>query len=268
MALPSNDEIYLPLLQLVVNHRIYSIKEAEKILAQTFNLTNEDLEEKAESGDRKFYSQVSFSMLQLIKAGLIFEGFKPFRTVDEAKRLLAKKPKKITNHDIDELIKRRKALKAKREEELEQKLLFTKYDEYLQKLKRIHPTYFEKVCGWVLARVYDIDFSKHVEITPPCNDGGIDGIVYLGEDKNSKIYFESKRYTKGSVSRKLVQQFSGALDTYRGVKGYYITTGEFASRAEGYVKEIKGYKNITLIDGHKLVELIFKYKLENEIKLD
>ncbi|MFJ8219062.1 hypothetical protein [Bacillus cereus] len=47
-----------------------------------------------------------------------------------------------------------------------------------------------------------------------------------------------------------------------------MTTGKFARKVNDYVEEIKRCKDIILIDGYKLVELIFKYKLENEIKMD
>ncbi|KXO03071.1 hypothetical protein AYK81_28690 [Bacillus thuringiensis] len=216
---------------------------------------------------RKFYSQVSFSMKRLIEAGLVFKGVKPFRTTDKAGKLLARKPKKITNHDINELIKRRKFLKAQREKELAQKLLLESYDEYLQGLKKIHHTYFEQICGLVLSRIHNIDFSKHVKITPPSNDRGIDGILHLGEDEESKVYFQAKCLKDGSIGEPLVTQFSGALDRVNGTKGYYVTTTKYAPRAIDYVKVLR-YKDIKLIDGCELVELIFKYKLENEINLD
>ena len=138
----------------------------------------------------------------------------------------------------------------------------------MQKLKEVNETYFERVSGLVLSKVCNTDFSSNVEITSPNNDGGIDGIIHLGEGEESKVYFEAKCYTNGSIGRKLVQQFSGALDPYDGIRGYYVTTVKFTDRAEKYVeklKKVKRYKDITLIDGHKLVELIFKYKLENEI---
>ncbi|MDO8160442.1 hypothetical protein FKQ51_24625 [Bacillus toyonensis] len=272
MGLPMYDDVHLPLLALVDTYAIKSLKEAVEVLSHFFGLTDEELNERVKSGGKKFYSQVSFSMKRLIEAGLVFRGIKPFRTTDYARKLLAKKSKKITNHDINELIKRKQTLKAQREKELEQQLIFKRYEKYLQKLKKVHHTYFEDICGLVLSRMYNVDSLQCVEITSPGNDGGIDGIIHLGKDKNSKIYFESKRYDGGSVGRKLVQQFSGALDPYldlyKGVKGYYITTGKFARKANDYVEKIKRCKDIILIDGYKLVELIFKYKLENEIKMD
>ncbi|MBE3641229.1 restriction endonuclease [Bacillus anthracis] len=267
MALPSYDDIHLPLLKLIHNNSVDSLKEVVEVLEKEFYLTDEDLDKRVNCGVRKFYSQVSFSKKRLIEAGLIFKGVKPFRTTDNARRLLAENPKKITNHNINELIKRRQFLKAQREKELGQKLLFESYDEYLQKLKKIHHTYFEQICGLVLSKIYNIDFSKYVEITPKSNDRGIDGILHLGEDEESKVYFQSKCLKDGSVGEPWVTQFSGALDRVYGTKGYYVTTTKYTPCAKDYVKVLR-YKEIILIDGYKLVELIFKYKLENAIKLD
>ena len=91
MALPRYDEIHLPLLKLFLskNRRIYSLKEAVKILAKEFGLTHEELNIRVPSGGRKFYSQVSFSLMLLTRAGLIFKDVKPFRATDKARRIIA-----------------------------------------------------------------------------------------------------------------------------------------------------------------------------------
>jgi restriction system protein len=268
MGLPSMyDDVHLPLLTLVDMYPIKSLKEAVEVLAHFFGLTDEELNERVKSGGRKFYSQVNFSMKQLIEAGLVFKDVKPFRTTDNTRKLLVKKPKKITNHDINELIKRKQTLKAQREKELEQQLILKKYEKYLQKLKKVHHTYFEEIWGLVFSRMYNVDYLQCVEITPPSNDRGIDGILHLGEDEEFKVYFQAKCLKVGSVGEPLVTQFSGALDRIYGTKGYYVTTTRYAPRAKDYVKVLR-YKDIKLIDGYELVELIFKYKLENEIKLD
>lgn len=268
LVLPIDNDIHLPLLRLITDQRINSIKQVEQMLARTFELTDEELKEKHQSGIREFFYRVALSIIRQIEAGLIFSRFKPFRTTDTARKLLIKKPKKITNQDIDELVKRRKNLKAQQEKELDRQSLLIGYEKYLQGLKTLNETYFERVTGLVLSKVCNTDFLSNVEITPPSNDGGIDGIIHLGEGEESKVYFEAKCYTNGSISRKLVQQFSGALDPYDGIRGYYVTTAKFTKRAEEYVekiKKVKRYKEIELIDGNKLVELIFKYKLENDI---
>ncbi|PGR32989.1 hypothetical protein COC47_28190 [Bacillus cereus] len=272
MGLPSMyDDVHLPLLTLVDTYPINSLKEAVKVLAHFFCLTDEELNERVNCGVRKFYSQVSFSKKRLIDAGLIFkDNIDSFRTTDIAKQLLAKKPNKITNRDINELIKTRKMLKI--QEEAVHQPFTNRQAEYLQKLNKIDPAYFEQISGLVLSRVHSVDFSRYVEITPQSNDGGIDGIIHLGENTGLKIYFEAKKKSlRYLVNEPLLRNFTGALVVNKGKKGFYITTTKFTSAAIRFVERLKDPDigiDITLIDGQRLVKLIFKYKLEDEIELD
>ncbi|PGS85281.1 winged helix-turn-helix domain-containing protein [Bacillus thuringiensis] len=104
------DDVHLPFLHLVHKYPIKSVKEAVGILAHYFNLTNEELNERVNCGRKKFYSMVSFSLKRLMDAGLVFREVKPFRATDKARKLLARKPNKITNHDLNVLIKRKLVL--------------------------------------------------------------------------------------------------------------------------------------------------------------
>ncbi|MED3831936.1 restriction endonuclease [Peribacillus frigoritolerans] len=268
MALPSYDEIHLPLLKLILNNSVNRLKEAVEILAKEFGLTDEELNERVPSGGRKFYYQVSFSLMLLTRAGLIFKGIKPFRTTDSARKVIAQNPNKITKRCLDDLANDRQVKKIKKEKDLEEKRLLNSYNEYLQKLKGINETYFEHVTGLVLSRVYNIDFISNVEITPPNNDGGIDGIIHLGEGEESKVYFEAKRKKDRPIPSSFLRDFTGALVARKATTGYYVTTTRYTNEAIRFVEKLRDPYiniNITLIDGHKLVELIFKYNLENEV---
>jgi len=265
MALPRYDEIHLPLLKLIHNSSIYSIKEAVEILAKEFDLTDEELNERVPSGQRKFYAQVSFSKMLLVRAELVFKNITPFRTTDKARKVIAQNSNKITKRCLDELARERQEVQISKRKNIAQKLILNSNDEYLQKLKEIDDSnYFERVSGLVLSKVYNTDFPSNVEITPPSNDGGIDGIIHLGKDEKSKVYFECKLKKDYPVGEPLLRNFVGALEGVYGTKGYFITTSRYTSEAVKYVDKLR-HKDITLIDGHKLVELIFKYKLENEI---
>lgn len=267
MALPCYDEIHWPLLNLITYRKIYSLKEAVNILAEEFGLTNEELNERVPSGVKKFYSQISFSKMLLIRAGLISKDIKPFTVTTKARKLLAQNPTKITKRCLDELANDMQVKVIQKEKDKAHKLLTNSYKEYLNKIEKTNDSYFEFISGLILSRIYNVNFLVDVEITPRNNDGGIDGIVHLGENEESKIYFQSKLRRGYSIGQPLVRDFSGALDGVYGTKGYFITTSKFSSEAVKYVRKLR-HKEIILIDGYKLVELIFKYKLENEIKLD
>ncbi|MGU3395025.1 restriction endonuclease [Priestia sp. D51] len=267
MSLPCYDEIHWPLLSLITHRKIYSLKEAVNVLAGEFGLTNEELNETVPSGVKKFYSQVSFSKMLLIRAGLIFKDIKPFKITTKAKKLLAQNPTKITKRCLDELANDTRIKTIHKEKGIVCKPLMNTYKEYLNKLEKIDASYFESVSGLILSKVYNVDFLASVEITSKNNDGGIDGVVHLGRNEGSKVYFQSKIRRGYSIGQPLVRDFSGALDGVYGIKGFFITTSKFSSEAVKYVKKLR-HKEIILIDGYKLVELIFKYKLENKIKLD
>ncbi|WP_433947913.1 restriction endonuclease [Bacillus tropicus] len=268
MMLPSQEEINLLLLKLIVaNPKISSVKEIVELLAKEFRLTEAHLGIKDTSDVGKFYKHIILSLALLTSAGYIFKNRKPFRATDDAYRLIRRQLTKITKLDLDKRINARKEQKLKKEEELIRQVFIKKCDEYLEKIKNMNKIDFEYLSGLVLSKVYNINFFTKVEITPPSNDRGIDGILHLGEDEESKVYFQAKCLKGGSVGEPLVTQFSGALDRVYGTKGYYVTTTKYAPRAKEYVKVLR-YKDIKLIDGCELVELIFKYKLENEIKLD
>lgn len=98
-------------------------------------------------------------------------------------------------------------------------------------------------------------------VTGRPHDGGIDGII--SEDKLGLdlIYIQAKRYTSSSsnkVTSKDLQAFVGAMKHIQ--KGVYITTSEYTRDAKEFIKE-QQQKNIKLIDGELLAELLVKYEV-------
>lgn len=131
--------------------------------------------------------------------------------------------------------------------------------ELLEKLKSIDPYYFEKVILILLKKMGYGDFIE----TSKSSDGGIDGII--NEDKLGleKIYTQAKRYSENKVREKDIRNFIGAMsgDTSKGV---FITTSTFDESAIKKAKE--AHHSIILIDGAKLVDLMYQYKVGVQIK--
>ena len=70
------------------------------------------------------------------------------------------------------------------------------------------------------------------------------------------IYIQAKRYNdSNSVGRKEVQAFVGAMENVQ--KGVFITTSKFTKEAVEFVERQR--KNIKLIDGELLADLVVKY---------
>ena len=132
-------------------------------------------------------------------------------------------------------------------------------DELLEKLKAIDPFYFERVILILLKRMGYGDFIE----TSKTGDGGIDGII--NEDKLGldKIYIQAKRYGENKVREKDIRNFIGAMsgDTQKGV---FVTTTSFDLKAERKARE--AHHAIILIDGSKLVDLMYQFNVGIQIK--
>ena len=92
--------------------------------------------------------------------------------------------------------------------------------------------------------------------TSKTGDEGIDGII--NEDKLGleKIYIQAKRYNANKVREKDIRNFIGAMsgDTQKGV---FVTTSTFDESA--IKKAHDAHHTIILIDGKKLVDLMYQY---------
>ena len=133
--------------------------------------------------------------------------------------------------------------------------------ELLEKLKELDPYYFEKV---VLILLQKMGYGDFIE-TAKTGDGGIDGII--NEDKLGleKIYTQAKRFNESKVREKDIRNFIGAMsgDTNKGV---FITTSTFDELA--IRKARQAHHSIILIDGAKLVDLMYQYNVGIQIKMN
>lgn len=120
-----------------------------------------------------------------------------------------------------------------------------------------NPAFFERLVVDLLLKMgYGYDSASGIVVGSP-NDGGIDGII--NEDKLGldKIYLQAKRYSKeNTVGRPELQMFVGAMQNVQ--KGVFITTSKFSKQAIEYAN-MQQQKNLKLIDGEVLTELMLKY---------
>lgn len=122
----------------------------------------------------------------------------------------------------------------------------------LDKLKNTDPFYFEKVVLTLLGRM---GYGESVE-TPKTGDRGIDGIINQDNLGLEKIYIQAKRYSENKVREKDIRDFIGAMSGNT-TKGVFVTTSEFDRQA--IKKAYDAPHTIILIDGRKLVELLYQY---------
>ncbi|MHA7209522.1 restriction endonuclease [Arthrobacter sp. MDT1-65] len=135
-------------------------------------------------------------------------------------------------------------------------------DIYLNLLK-VHHRPFENLILMVVDAMGYGTNSKMMQRTGGSGDNGIDGIIWQDALGFDKVYLQAKRYSHNdSVGPKDVRDFGGALMQKRANKGIFITTASYSSSAVTAAEEISGSAiKIVLIDGRRLAELMFKYRV-------
>lgn len=67
MAIPTYEEIMLPLLKILFDGEIHKYKELEEKLKNVFNLTEEEVNSRRESGVKIFYNRIGWAATYLKK---------------------------------------------------------------------------------------------------------------------------------------------------------------------------------------------------------
>jgi len=131
--------------------------------------------------------------------------------------------------------------------------------ELLEKLKNVNPYFFEKIILKLLKRMGYGDFIE----TTKSHDGGVDGIINQDQLGLEKIYLQAKRYGDNKVREKDIRNFIGAMsgDTSKGV---FVTTSAFDDSA--IKKALSAHHVISLIDGQKLVQLMFDHNVGIQVR--
>lgn len=96
-------------------------------------------------------------------------------------------------------------------------------------------------------------------VTGRSHDGGVDGIICEDKLGLDLIYIQAKKYcSTNKVGSKEIQAFIGAMQHIQ--KGVFITTSNYTRDAQNYI-ETQQQKNVKLINGDLLSELLVKYEV-------
>ena len=131
--------------------------------------------------------------------------------------------------------------------------------ELLGKIITLQPRVFESlVLDLLLKMGYGINGSiKH---SPSGADGGIDGEIHLDRLGFDRVYVQVKRYAYNrTVEVSQIRDFVGAMKN--GVRGAFITTSKFSKVAINFAEKEQQQKNLALIDGNHLAQLMIEYGL-------
>lgn len=282
MDLPKYHETFMPILEtLKTNESVSSRELATRVRDKYYSkLPKELLERKTSSGANTLIDRILWGKSYLKMGKFVFYPKRGMvQIADKGKQAL--KSGKLLLEDLQndpDFIQHRSSVKNKKDDKLEiesieidsaspQDLIDTGFStietevksELLDKLKELDPYFFEKVILILLKKMGYGDFIE----TSKSGDGGIDGII--NEDKLGleKIYTQAKRYTENKVREKDIRNFIGAMsgDT---TKGVFITTSTFDDSAIKKARE--AHHSIILIDGLKLVDLMYQYNVGIQVK--
>lgn len=124
----------------------------------------------------------------------------------------------------------------------------------LEYLQNVDPYEFEKIIGRLFQKL-----GYKVTHTPKSNDKGKDLIL---TKKGQKILVECKRYAvSNKIGRPELQKFYAAIIEEKADFGFFVTSSDFTSTSESYVKDINN--QIKLINGMELIDLM-KYNFPND----
>ncbi len=282
MSIPSYQDFMLPVLKKAATGSVH-ISDVIKSIAEEMQLSDKERRLTIPSGRSLLYERVSWAKTYLMQAGLLERtGRGSFKISQDGKALLAKKLDRVDNKiladysSFQDFLKRGKKDSEKSEkfnkyvgaEELSpeesihqslEKIKAALSEELIRRILKANPSFFESLIIKLLVEMgYSNNTEEAWEHSGKSGDEGIDGIInqdVLGVDK---IYIQAKRYANHhSVTSTDLRNFIGALDMCRAVKGVFVTTSGFTTEAKKTVR--KSSKNIVLIDGKKLTELMIKY---------
>jgi restriction system protein len=281
VPIPDFQTLTLPLLVVISDGQEHSRQEVADILAQQFNLSEQEREELLPSGRQsRFANRVAWTKSYLKMAGLLEStGRGKYRITPRGVEVLRNKPSRIDIKFLMQFPEFAATRNSPRqttipdntngsdhtqtpEEVLEasyQNLRRALAQELLERIKQESPRFFETlVIDLLVAMGYGGSRKDAGEAVGQTGDGGIDGIIKEDKLGLDAIYVQAKRW-EGTVGRPVVQAFAGSLEGQRARKGVLITTSQFSQDARDYVGKIE--KKIVLIDGDQLTQLMIDHNI-------
>lgn len=133
----------------------------------------------------------------------------------------------------------------------------------LKIIQEAKPTFFERLVVDLLSKMGYKGENGSAEVTPPTNDGGIDGIINQDPLGTNTVYIQAKRYKSDNiVQRPAIEGFYGALSSKHADRVVFITTSKFSNGAKSTAKNF----SIVLIDGIQLTNLMLQYHVGVQVK--
>lgn len=287
MAVPDFQSLMLPVLRLAAKGEI-RISDAVELLADEFQLTDEDRAELLPSGRQTtFANRVHWAKSYLKQAGLV-EATKRayFRITSRGSEALASGIGRLDISFLEQFPEfqefRQRSAEATSSEEAdapiptESQLSQTPDDQIRYAAQLIHetlgreivdrilsasPHFFERaIVALLLAMGYGGTAQEAGRAIGRSGDDGVDGVIdqdILGLDR---VYIQAKRYQRdNTVGSAAIRDFFGSLDMHKAAKGIFVTTSSFTKSATETAERLG--KRIVLIDGPYLANLMIRFNV-------
>ena len=300
MAIPSYQEITLPLLRLVQQKKEIRRRDAVTLLLDEFKLDEQERRQTyPKSGNNVFLNHVRWAFAYLKEAQLLesvergvyaitprgedvllsppqqidvkylrrFREFDENRGVDSGKRKTSEEPIDDGKASVRLLHEcQEDEEKSSTPEDIIHKALGALEDalakELLKQVLAQTPEFFENLTVKLLVAMgYGGSVEEAGKVLGKSHDGGVDGVIKQDELGLSRIYVQAKRYVNSQVGASAIRDFSGALTAKRASSGVFITTSTFSQEAKETAKELQSSQSIALIDGKELVRLMIRHGL-------
>jgi len=249
MAIPSYQELMLPVLQTLDAKGELKTTECTDFIADKLGLTNEERTKLLPSGTQRYiHNRTGWAAWYLKQAGLVSQPKRGWIEITaEGKKLLATKPIKVDRETlmkypcfVEKIVKTTEGAGEsgvgadnsnektphERIESAFAELRTSLVADLRDQLANVDPYRFEQiVVDVLLALGYGGSRKEAAKITQKSGDEGIDGVINEDRLGLDVIYVQAKRWTSNKIGRPELQSFAGALGKIRQGDFYYSRRG-------------------------------------------
>ena len=284
MSMPNFEGCMVPVLSSIGSRDVSSTPDIIEKTTKVLNLSEEEKGELLPNNKQtKIYNRITWAMFYLFKAGLIHrEKRGNYSITKPGWSLLSQKPESIDKQFLYENYPSFRewmdGSKVRKRDSLLELVSYEKLDPY-ERLEENYISLKDSVLSDLLDRVKETDLKSFEQLilnllqrigyggpdgigvrhTGKSGDEGIDGEIKQDRLGLDRIYMQAKRYRESIVGRPEIQKFAGTLSSKECKKGLFITTSRFSGEAREYIERIDS--RLVLIDGPKLVELLYEHNL-------
>ena len=277
MAIPDFQTIMRPLLMVLVDGQERPVTTIREALAQEFELSEEELQERLPNGRQlTFINRVAWALAHTKIARLVESPRRGVYRITQRGQQVLEQTSETGRVDV-QLLKKFEEFRDRRpssetspspttdsavETATPTERMLAAYGELraavaadvLERVQEQTPDFFEQLVLDVLHRMgYGGSREDATERLGRSGDGGVDGVIREDELGLDLIYVQAKRWTN-TVGRPEIQQFVGALNGQRAAKGVFITTSSFSRDAIDYAESVN--PRVILVDGKQLADLM------------